>query len=297
MIRFDSKNLLNGEAHLNLKAGQFAAFMIRIAGSTGAAAPVIADFGTVKLSGEKGAVFSVPFSSLQIINQMDLGQVESSIGALGGNPFVLSALIVASRTGDGNIFDISDADEMELEVDLNGIVAGNVASGTIKLFGIPQDGIAQYMPEMFIHSPSITAGETDQRTLHYKNISSIYFTNLTNCDTLMIEKDGQVVVNASFAELQAMSNMDSRIESAFTTGIKIDLDRSGSMGEALSDDVLLHIKATSGGVANPTVTVVSNRYDVDTLVRSSALVQAKTERKLKMKKVNSHEVLTAKALS
>jgi hypothetical protein len=37
---------------------------------------------------------------------MDHGLVESTIGAAGGNPIVLSALLVASRAGDGNIFDI-----------------------------------------------------------------------------------------------------------------------------------------------------------------------------------------------
>jgi hypothetical protein len=287
MVRGGSSNLLAGPASLELRPGQYAGFMVRIAGLTAAgAAPTLANFGTLGVRYKRGRIFSTTLSAAQEMDTLDFGLVESAIGAAGGNPITISAIIPASRVGDGNIFQVGDNDGYELTLDLNGIAAANVASGTVTAFGIPAQGVQKYIPQVFSTVPSIPASGFQNLNLKYENVSALYLFTLTNLDLITVIRDGQVLVDASVAEMLALSNMDNRIEAAHTTGLKIDLNRSGALGEQLSDDLIVKLTATAGGAATPELIVISHDFTPDDLQRSASSVTATVNNALQ-RKVNA----------
>jgi hypothetical protein len=283
LIRHATANMLSGPAILPILAGQWAALMLRIDGSTGAAAPVVGDFGLIRGRIDSRPFYSVTWSATQEINRMDLGQVEAAIGAFGGNPIDHSCMIISSRTGDGNIFDIDDDDDSAIEVDLSGIAAGNLASGTIQLYGIPQEGVQFYIPNMFTRQPNIAASSTDVVRFKEENVSHLYMVTLTNLDRALLIKDGEVKANAEFAALLAASNMDARLEAAFTTSLRLDLHKSGALTEAMSDKFELTLTTNAGGVGNPELVPVALDFTPDALLRSTSLVEAKAAMVLQRK--------------
>lgn len=275
MIRCDSANILSGPANLNVIPGQYAALMVRVTGLTAAgAAPTLANFGLLTGTIDGRPFYSVPLSVTQSINSMDLGLVESAIGAAGGNPIALSAVILASRAGDGNVFDFAESDNVQIGLDLSGISAANVASGTVQLFAIPQEGVQMYLPKMFAQVPNLAASSTDIIRLQYENISHLYVITTTNVASLMIQKDRKVFLDSAMADIQAFSNMDTRTEAAFTAGFVVNFHRSGSLSESLSDDLQVSITAGAGGAATPSLVPVSLDFTPDVLARSQTLVQA-----------------------
>jgi hypothetical protein len=300
MKRLDSANLLAGPARLNVLGGQYAAFMLRVNGLTAAgAAPTLAQFGLIRMTVDGRPCYSVSLATTQTINAMDLGLVESAIGAAGGNPITLSAMILSSRAGDGNIFDISSADNATVELDLAAISAANVASGTVELYGIEQEGTQMYMPRLFTNQPNIAASSLADVQLNYENVSHLYVVTLTNLDRIQVVRDNEVYANGAVAALLAFSNMDSRIEAAFTAGLRINMHRSGALSESLSDTLKVEIFTTAGGVATPELVTVSLDFTPDKLNRSAALVEAKAKAKFERKQADNkgRPVTVAKALS
>ena len=282
MIRMDSHNILAGPAQLKIQPGQYAGFMIRVAGTNQAGETLaVGSLGLITAWYQGRPFISVTFADNQIINNMDLGVVEaaSAIGAA----FAWSTLIMSSRVGDGNVFDIAGQDNSRVDISLAGITVAEVLNGTVEIFGIPQEGSMQYLHSMFSNSPQVAAGGTDVLDLTYDNISHLYYTCPTNVAMLQTERDRVSVQQSSWADFIAFSNMDCRLEAAFTTGARLIMQRSGALGEALTDNVKITITAGAGGAANPHVIACCLDYTPDVLVRSAVQTQQTTEVKLRRK--------------
>lgn len=282
MKRQDSKSILAGPAIMEVQPGQYAGFMVRVVGTNQAGQTLTAaNLGT--LSGRiKGKPFyAVSFAATQTINNIDMGFIEAASAA--GGAFTFSAFIPASRVGDGNIFDVVETDSLTIELDLSGVTAVIVLTGTVQLFGVPQEGSQLYLPEVFGQMPTIAASSLDDVTLRYDNISSVYVVTTTNLNRVTATKDGQSVVDATAADLQALSNADNRHEAAFTAGFKIDLNRSGSIGEGLSDQVKLSLETGAGGAFGGTIVAVGHSFTPAAFARSAALASAMTNDRLKAK--------------
>lgn len=276
----DTAALTAGPVTLNVtKNGQYRAFMIRISATSGAGAtPTIADFGTVTIREAGDPKCSLTWNDLNAIAQRDLGQIEHSIGAAGGNPIVSSVWYVASRNGDGNIFDVLASDNYTVEVGLTGITVGSnvTAGGTIKLYGDDAQGAQFYWPEMFAQNMSVSSGSSDVLNVRRENVSGIYVVTPTNVNEITVERDGVTVCSADNAALLAHSNADGRLEAAFTAAYFIDLNPSGAITEALSDNVDLKLAAT-GGTAAPSIVTVSHDFTPDKYARSSNLTSARAD--------------------
>ena len=240
-----------------------------------------ANIGNIRAVTRGRPFVSLGLADLQILNNLDLGFVDAA--SVAGAAFTYTAVIMASRAGDGNVFDFASQDNAVIEVDLSGVTAVIVDTGTIELFGVAQEGSQLYTPQMFINTMNIVAGGTDNLRLPYDNISHLYFTTPTNVDRLSILKDRAQYVSCSWADLIAFSNMDASIEAAFTTGALVNMQRSGAMGEALTDDVEVSVFAGAGGVAAPHIVSVSLDYTPDILVRSQEMVAEMVKGRLRRK--------------
>jgi hypothetical protein len=286
MKRMDSANLLAGPAALKVQPGQYSALVLRIDCLTGAAAPTAATWGNITAYWRNRPFYSVSAAATQVINEMDLGFVEATYGALGGNPTQACFTILSSRVPDGNIIDVQGKDECEVRIDLSGVAAGNVASGTVTLYGIEAEGSMMYLPEMLSQTPNVAASTVDVIQFGQENISHLYMVTLTNVASVRVERDGQVAVDCVAGALQALSNLFAKLEAAYTAGVKMDFHGSGAMSEALSDDVKFNLTAGAGGAATPVLVPVSLDFTPDALERSSAYVAAKADQKFKRKDRN-----------
>lgn len=282
MIRMDAENMLAGAANLKIQPGQYAGFLIRASGTNQAGQTLaVADLGWITAYYQGRPFFSVSFTDNQIINNIDLGLVEaaSAIGAA----FAFSTIIMASRVNDGNIFDISGADNAYVDVSLAGVTGALVAAGVIEIFGIPEEGTMMYLQQLFSNAPQIAAGGTDVLDLNYDNVSHLYFTAPTNLNQIQVDRDRVTMMQCGWADFIAFSNMDARLEAAFTTGARLIMQRSGALGEALSDNVKVTLTAAGGGAANPHIIAVCLDYTPDVLARSATQTQQTTEIRLRRK--------------
>jgi len=295
----DSANLLAGPASLAVQPGQYSAFVLRVEGSTGAAAPDVATWGNITAYWRDDPFYSVSALATQVINEMDLGFIEATYGALGGNPFAACFVILSSRVHDGNIIDVQGKDECEVRIDLSGVAAGNVASGTVTLYGIEAEGSQVYIPKMLSRTPNIAASTTDVISIGWENVSHMYMVCMTNVASVRLTKDGQEKVDCVSGAAQAISNIFATLEAAYTAGVKFNLHGSGAMSEALSDDVKMTITAGAGGAALPILIPVSLDFTPDALTRSSAFVAARADALFKRKLATgkSRPVTVARALS
>jgi hypothetical protein len=267
-------SLTAGPATLEVQPGQYSALFIRVSGTTGGAAADQADVGLVSGTWRDRNFLSLQFQDLMQLNSMELGMVEDT----DATPFSYSAMIPASLVGDGNVFDVTARDNMVIRVDLSGaggVVGAAWTGGNITLLGVPADGLMYYLPSLVQHQPTIAVSGTDVLDVPYENVARIFFFNTTNLDKLQVSRDGQEVVNATVAQLLALSNMECRLESAFTAGFRVDLCRSRSMAEAMPDKIGMIATAGSGGASSPRIVAMFHDYTPDALSRSVALVNAK----------------------
>lgn len=272
MLLMKTASVLSGAATLEIAGGQYAAFMLRVAGTNqGAQTLAVANLGLVNMKLAGRNYVTVTFSDLQEINKMDLGQVESSSSV--GAAFAFSAVVLASRENDGNVFHVEPNKLSHIYVDLSGVTGTIVASGTIELYGIPAEGVMSYVPTMQTFVPSVTSGGNYLLDVPVENLTQIYATTLTNLDRVQVTRDGRIPVQASSSAINAFSNMDSRIEAAYTSGWKLDFHRSGALTEALSDSCQIFLSAT-GGAATPHLIACGLDFTPDEFKASSAAVQA-----------------------
>lgn len=298
MKRLDAANLLGGPVQLRIPPGQFAGYVVRITGTNQAGQTLAAaNLGLVTGWQAHRVWLSLQFADLQIINNIDMGLVEAASAA--GGAFAFSAIIQASRVGDGNIFHVVESDDKTIALDLAGVTGVIVAAGQIELFGILQDGAQMYMPMLFTQTPNVPANSTQFTNMTYDNISDLYLTTPTNLLTVQVEKDGETPVQCLWADLLAFSNLDNRIEAAFTTGARVNMNRSGTISEALTDNVRVTLTAGAGGAAAPHIIAVSNDFTPDKLQVSSNASVAKAQMKFTRKADlgKSRPVTVAKALT
>lgn len=281
MKLLDSASLLAGAATLKVQPGQYAALMIRVEGTTAAADASATDVGLVTVTWRSRPFTSLRFTDLQTVNKMELGYVELD----NTTPFNYAAVLLASRCGDGNVFDVTAEDNFRVNVDLSGAGGGVGAAwtgGNIYLYGIPAEGQQMYLPVLLSHTDSISSGATKPIKLDYENMTNLYVLSLTNLASLHVSVDGQEVVDSSVASLQAFSNMDARIEAAFSEGFRINLHRSGALSEALSENVQVKASA-SGGAAAPIFVAAALDYTPDVQERSRVFVMTRARAKFNKK--------------
>lgn len=277
-----STNILSGAASFPIPAGQYGGFMIRAAGTNQAGQTLtLANLGNVSVAVQGHGVIYSSFTALNNIPALARGVVETATAA--GAAFTHSAFILPSFVSDGNIFDVSAQDNWFVDVSLGGVTGVIVASGTLEIFGIPQDGAQAYFPKMAMQSRNIAASSTDQFTLSMDNIGFLWIDGLTNIDTITIAIDGQTKVFGSPAELLAFSNWYWNPATALTDEILLDFVKSKTFDESLSDKFEITILTNAGGAATPVIIPISYEPTPQLFNRSKATYIAKRQDKLDRK--------------
>jgi len=298
MKLLQSANMLAGPASFKVPAGQYAALELRAVGvNAGGATMTLAQLGRITITWRGVAVTNVNFADLNGLNNL-IGGVAVFASAIGA-AFNAFGVFHASYSGDGNVFDVTEDDDLYVSVDLSGITAAIIASGTISLFGTMADGVQKYFPRLFYIQANVPAAGTYPYTLQTDNVTHIYIAPLTNLARLQITADRQIRFFGSTAELLDFTNYNSRVEVAVAAQLLLPLAVSGELTEALSDDIGIQIEAGAGGACTSNVLYISLDFSPDVMARSAATVQNKNavvmSRKANLGKGRATKVVAAVA--
>jgi hypothetical protein len=278
MKQLRAANLLAGAANFQVPSGQFAGFFLRATGTNvGGATTVIGNLGQVTMNTRYGATMSVPFAQLNLLDN-HIGGVTENNSAIGA-AFNFLCWIPASYVGDGNVFDVIDSDQMYISVDLSGVTAANVASGTISLLGVPQLGAQAYLPYIFTLTANVPASGSMPYDLNRDDVAMVFLQTLTNLDRFELVRDNFIEVQCTVAEGLACTNFFDRVETAVTTDILLNMVRSGQFNESLADHAQIKIYATGGGVCATVITAIGYFATPDIYARSKEAYNSQVTQK------------------
>lgn len=284
MKQLDTANILAGVANLRVPPGQYGGFMLRVAGTNQVAQTLTTtNCGLITASWRNVNFTSVRFVDLALMNAREGGVVEATSTA--GGAIGLACFLPASWNGDGNVFDCTQDDNVLITVDLSGVTGTIVASGTITLFGIPQEGAMAYLPRITTQTGNVPASGNQNPVLGVENITHLFINTLTNLDRVQVNVDSVAFVQSTVAELLALSNFDSVVETAVTTNILIRFNRARIVNEMLADNIDLQLYAGSGGAAAPQLVSVWCDFSPDIYARSKATVTNRLDTRIARKRM------------
>lgn len=301
-----SHNILSGPANYKIPAGQYSRFIIRVTGTNQAAQTLsIANLGVITATWRGVGFMSVPFYAVNQLNARFGGVVEtaSAIGAA----FRMSCQIESSYVGDGNVWDVTDDDDVYINVNLSGVTGTIVASGTLQIFGVAVEGQQAYVPRLFQLTTNVAANGVIPYDLAYDNVGFVFVcqTNgaaaILNLSRLEVEVDRELRIQGSDTDLWSQTNYETLTETepASDNNILLNLNQSRSVNEMLSDDITVRVYAAGGGACTADLVSCSYDFTPDVLARSKATIDNRTankqSRKLQLGKKRS--VVTAQAIS
>lgn len=282
MRTLDSHNIKSGQANLEVSTGQWAGFFLRAEGVNAATKDtLITDFGLITGLWGDFAFCNVKWDQLAYINDLTMGYVEAANAT--GAAFSFSVFLPAGIFNDGNVLDVSEADNVRILVNLSGIDSDQ-SSGTLELIGVPGSGHTRYIPHIVNLTPNVAANGVDPIPIPQANVTHVFIGNQANVSRVAILVDGNERTEVKQAALQATTNMLFNKEAAYTTMSAIPLHPTGDQLDSFANDVVVRITAGSGGAATPDIVTLSKRSAPEVFNRSIANARAMARAKVSLKK-------------
>lgn len=296
MKRLRSHNILAGAANFTIPAGQYGGFMIRVTGTNqGGETLTIANLGLITSTWRGVSWNSVTYEDVNTLNGHQGGVAEAASGA--GIAFTFSAFIMASYGPDGNIFDVTDDDDLIISLDLSGVTGTIVADGLVEIFGLIQDGAQAYVPRLFGRTMTVAASGSEPVAMPQDNIIAIFLRDKTNVARIQVEKDRSIFAQGTWDDLLSVSNFKSVVETGLAESIVINMNESGFFDEKLTDDVTITVDAGVGGATQLHVVSISVDPAPDVMARSRATLDNKQAmvraRKIQLGKTRAAKVSAA----
>lgn len=257
---FDSTNFKSGSALLvEVLAGQWAGFLIRLSGLNDTGNTAGSNFGRIRLNRNGVELLNLDADILQLMNDVDYGFIEStSTISSTYNQSIYIPASVFPFAADHNIFHVTEDDQLTITITYDSTIQGLLASGTLVVGGNYQLGIEHYTPLRLQETPNIPAGTTPHTFKSARNFIGLYF-DYTNTTRLLVEVNGGVFINGSIAELQALSNLLTQKEATYSSLCKLDVTQGQSQTEQLSDE--LKVTWTVSAAETPRCVAVGLAFD------------------------------------
>lgn len=241
-----TENLLNLATQVALPNAIIKGLFIRFSGTAAAGVTVTeAQLGSSRVNYRGQDIVNTDLAGLGLFNNLTEGTHEfaSAIGAaFTGSYYVRFTMPWDENNGLIN----TDADRGTVYVSFPALTAAVIASGTVEIYYEEANTVATYVP-IFVNQ-NLQAGGAGQLTDRFRqfNISSVYvISNAIITGSIIVNKDGQNVINASQAALLGLSNLKNRVETAITL-YQLDLNPNQLLGNALSNNVDIVLSAVSG---------------------------------------------------
>lgn len=242
-----SDNTLNLATQVALPSTIIKGLFIRFAGTNGAGATTTeADLGTIRVNYRGQDIVNADLAFFGLLNNLHMGTHES--GSAIGAAMAMSFYIPFHMPWDHkNGLINTDADRGTLYLQFPLLIAALLATGTVEIYVIEAKTVATYVPVWL--NQNLQAGGAGQLTDRFRqfNISSVYYVpNAAITGQIVVNRDGQNVINASQAVLDANSNLINEVEAAVLL-TQIDLNPNHILGNALSNnvDVVIGVNAAT----------------------------------------------------
>lgn len=155
--------------------------------------------------------------------------------------------------------------------------AADVASGTYSLYGVTKNAVQNYLPRFMRHNIDASAATTLKQRIPINNISRLWLNAATASDigNVLVERDGDLVANANYAELLSITGLFRQVESA-PTWLSVELGDTASA--LVNSDVQLQVTFSAAETLN--VVSESFKYDGDVTNRSEQVVRKRAGSRL-----------------
>jgi hypothetical protein len=236
-----SENTLNLGTQVALPTGIIKGLYIRFVGVGATGVTVTeAQLGTIRVNYRGNDIVNADLAGIGLFNNLHKGTHEfaaASGGAVTASYYIPFCLPWDENNGLIN----TDADRGTVYLSFPALAAAVMASGSVEVYVIEARTVAQYVP-VFLNQ-SLQSGGAGTLTDRFRqfNISSIYIVeNVHITGTIIVNRDGQNIVNASQAVLKAASNLNNRVETAVAL-IQLDLNPNQLLAGSLSNNVEVNL--------------------------------------------------------
>lgn len=266
----DSGNALTNAHTAEITPGEYAAFMLRIAGTNGGGGnAAVTDVGQVRLNVNGGDIINVPYNILHVLSNVYYGFPEYTQNV--GAGFAFSAILPADLPGGGGIMYLSGQDQAFLHLNFNlGAMGIPPASVQWDLLGIEQDGIHKYWSKLFQETLTPGGAGLIREEFAGRNLMGIFISS-TVVDRLRVYVDGRIKVSASWDELRAWTDIQSQVEAAATV-VWLDLNLSRSPAEPLGNEVTLEFDASGAGTID--IFTLESQFDASRTSQSRSKLRS-----------------------
>lgn len=197
-----------------LPQGRYAGLMIRFAGTNQAAQTLAnTELGRLRLIHQGQEI--VNMEPVDLINLSNLyGGTPENASAVGA-AYTFS-MIVPFRTKH-DLLNVLSIKPQETQIIIDGFNTAKVASGTIEVYAILAEGVERYVPILKQNNiGGFSAAMTQQYPFPVPNIEQLYVRTDANLSRAKVLRDGQPVVDGTFAALDAASDLMNQVETGIT---------------------------------------------------------------------------------
>ncbi|MHA2087277.1 MAG: hypothetical protein ACW972_03310 [Promethearchaeota archaeon] len=249
-----SKDVLNTFEE-EVSPGIYDQLYFRITGTNQAGQTVAHSDFTFSLIVNGEQKINVPGSWVYEYCKNKYGDVEDTSAA--GAAFALSGIFDFSWFGIPNSLHVAPSDHVTFGIQHTGLSV-KVASGTFILNGVAGRSPFNYMPKLLTNNRTVSGATVHRDKVPMENITEAWLNAAGSLVTnVLVEKDGDLFINADYDEILAYTSMSGRFEGAVATWAKVELAKGFS--QLLSDDVI--IQATYTGADTLNVVVLSFEYN------------------------------------
>jgi len=149
--------------------------------------------------------------------------------------------------------------------------AGNAVSGNLAIFGILGDKEANYIPRLSKFSE--TGSGRIRITPDLYNIAYILAIPRDASDTVMVTRDGDLVVHATGTQLERLTELVYKIESGTLDYFLVDFTHKGGIHEVVSRDTVFEIEHGASGTT--TIYVFALEFDKEILSEAISEISMK----------------------
>lgn len=242
--------LANGSTTFFLPKSQIGNIIVEYTPVAAAAVTLVrADYGTAILNWNGRDVVNTDVEILNLLDNIYGGVAEftPAVAALSR----LTMVIPCGQWFDPlNVYDIGEKDQVSIKLNFGNLAsAAFVASGSCNIYIKTKIGVMNYLHNIIARPVVVAGASTLADTYPVNNISQVYLKAPTILTRAQIMKDGETIVDAPTASINAYSDWIHLLETTNTT-IAIEFGESKDIRENLGSQVQYQYTFSGAGTLN-----------------------------------------------
>lgn len=241
----------NGSFQFFVPNGQYGGFVV-IYNVTNAAGVTMdrTNFGTITTQwAGKDVLSSIDVDFLNRIDNV-YGGVSAFSSAIGAAAYCFTYIPVSAWFDAVNVLDVAPGDSFSVKCQFSDLADVAIcAGGSVSVYGIPKVGVMNYLHKMSIRNVTLGGAGSQADTFPINNVGEVYLKDaVTNLVTrYILQKDGTTMVDASAADLVALSDWIHTLETTNSI-IAIELAQSKNIEEVVGKMISYEVTVSGATV-------------------------------------------------